>query len=101
MLGLVRYAEGEEPASGSEVALEWTDYEVVGKSLRTTSRRSVAKVGENGQFRLCGLPPDISGLMRASNGRDTTSAVRVHMSSLLGIVGLELPEAPTRVSRQA
>ncbi|HEY4954503.1 MAG TPA: carboxypeptidase-like regulatory domain-containing protein [Gemmatimonadaceae bacterium] len=92
MLGLVRYAEGEEPAVGSEVTLEWTDYDVVGKGLRTTSRRSVAKVSDTGQFRLCGLPQDLSGLLRASSGRDTTSAIRVHTSSLLGIVGLELPE---------
>ena len=93
LLGLVHYAESDQPAGGAEVALEWTDYNVVEeKKLQTTSRRSVAKVGENGQFHLCGLPQDLSGLLTASIGRDTTSAIQVHLSALLGIVGLELPK---------
>ena len=96
LLGLVHYAESDQPAGGAEVVLEWTDYNVVEKKrLQTTSRRSVAKVSESGQFHLCGLPQDLSGLLTASIGPDTTSAIQVHLSALLGIVGLELPKPPS------
>jgi len=96
LLGLVHYAESDQPAGGAEVALEWTDYNVVEKkTLQRTSRRSIAKVSENGQFHLCGLPQDLSGLLTASIGPDTTSAIQVHLSALLGIVGLELPKPAT------
>lgn len=96
LLGLVHFAGSDQAAAGAEVALEWTDYDVVDKRrLQTTSRRSVAKVSESGQFHLCGLPQDLSGLLTASIAGDTTSAVQVHLSALLGIAALELPKPAT------
>jgi len=92
LFGVVQYAETEEPATGAKVMLEWMEYESGGNALRTTPRRRVATVGENGRFKICGLPADLRATLTAARGRDTTAAVNVHLSSLASTAGLQLAE---------
>ena len=98
LLGLVQYAETKEPASGSEVTVVWTDYDVTSKHLRGTPRRRVATVSESGLFHLCGLPAELSATVTAAIRRDTTSAVAVEVNSVIGVIGLELPEPEVAAS---
>ena len=92
LLGVVQYAETEAPAAGAKVMLEWTEYESVGNALRTTPRRRVATVADNGRFRICGLPGDLTATLTAASGADTTAAVILHLNSLVSTAGLELAE---------
>jgi hypothetical protein len=98
LLGVVQYAETEAPAAGAKVMLEWMEYESGGNVLRTTPRRRVATVADNGRFRICGLPGDLTATLTAASGADTTAAVILHLNSLVNSAGLELAEpdaAPT------
>jgi protocatechuate 3,4-dioxygenase beta subunit len=98
LLGVVQYAETEAPAAGAKVMLEWMEYESGGNVLRTTPRRRVATVADNGRFRICGLPGDLTATLTAANGADTTAAVNLYLNSLVSTAGLELAEpdvAPT------
>ncbi|HEY4954504.1 MAG TPA: carboxypeptidase-like regulatory domain-containing protein [Gemmatimonadaceae bacterium] len=92
LFGVVQFAETEAPAAGAKVMLEWMEYESGGNSLLTTPRRRVATVGDNGRFRICGLPSDFTATLTAARGSDTTAAVLVHLNSLANTAGLELAE---------
>jgi hypothetical protein len=98
LLGVVQYAETEAPAAGAKVMLEWMEYESGGNVLRTTPRRRVATVADNGHFRICGLSGDLTVTLTAASGADTTAAVILRLNSLVSTAGLELAEpdvAPT------
>jgi protocatechuate 3,4-dioxygenase beta subunit len=100
LFGLVQFAETEAPAAGAKVLLEWVEYESGGNSLLTTPRRRVATVGENGRFRICGLPSDFTATLTAARGADTTAAVLVRLNSPANTAGLELaePDEPVTAS---
>jgi hypothetical protein len=92
LLGTVEYAETDRPAAGSRVLLEWIEHRVTGKSIQQIPRERSAVVSEEGRFKFCSLPQDVSGTITAMSGADSTSAVDVHLAGPLGVIGLELPE---------
>jgi hypothetical protein len=92
LLGTVQFAETESPAAGSQVILEFIEIRIAGNAIQSIPFRRTAAVAANGQFKLCGLPDDLSGSLMAVNGGDSTTSIPVHLASRLGIVGLELPE---------
>ncbi len=94
ILGTVQYAESEEPAEGAQVILDFVEIRIVGKSIQSIQFHRTATVTGSGRFKLCGLPEDLSGSLIAVKAQDSTTTVGVHLASLLGIVGLELPEPP-------
>lgn len=101
LFGVVQYAETEAPAAGAKVMLEWMEYESSGNVLRTMPRRRVATVADNGRFRICGLPRDLTATLTGASGADTTAVVILHLNSLVSSAGLELAEpdvAPTGVT---
>ena len=99
LLGTVQYAESERPAAGAQVVLEFVQVRISGNSLQAIPYRRLATVASNGRFKLCGLPDELSGAVMAISGQDSTGQVEVHLSSRLGLVGLELPDpVPTASS---
>ncbi|HEY3257828.1 MAG TPA: carboxypeptidase regulatory-like domain-containing protein [Gemmatimonadaceae bacterium] len=92
LLGTVQFAESESPAEGSQVILEFIEIRISGKTLQSIPFRRTATVAANGRFKLCGLPDDLSGSLMAVNGGDSTTSIGVHLTSGIGIVGLELPD---------
>lgn len=96
LIGLVHYAESEDPATGAQVMLDWVDYEITGKSLRTVPRRRIATVAPSGRFQICGIPADFSAALTGASQGDTTSAINVVVGSLISLVGLELPDPAPR-----
>ncbi len=98
LLGVVQFAETQAPAAGAKVMLEWMEYESGSTSVRPTPRRRVATVADNGHFRICGLPADLTATLTAARGADTTAAVLLRLNSTVSTAGLELAEpdvAPT------
>ena len=98
LLGTVQYAESEAPAESAQVILEFVAIRISGKNLQAVPYRRIATVAANGQFKLCGLPDDLSGSVMAISGSDSTGQVDVHLSSRVGAVGLELPDPLPHVS---
>lgn len=93
LLGTVDYAESDAPAAGAKVTMEWSEHRVTGKNIQLIPRERTAFVGEDGKFKLCGLPERVSGTITAISGSDSTSAVDVNLQGPIGVIGLELPEA--------
>ena len=91
LFGTVQYAETDAPAAGAKVMLEWMEYEG-GSSLQTRPRRRVATVADNGHFKICGLPGELTGTLIAARGADTTAALMVHLNTVASTAGLELAE---------
>ena len=91
VVGTVADAESGNPSDGASVSVGWTDYQLSKKSIRTIPQKRVAPVSAAGSFRMCGLPEDLVAAVVASRGNDSTAAVEVNLSSLVGIVSLRLP----------
>ncbi len=91
VVGTVADAESGNPSDGASVSVGWTDYQLSKKSIRTIPQKRVSPVSAAGSFRMCGLPDDLVAAVVASRGNDSTAAVEVNLSSLVGIVSLRLP----------
>jgi hypothetical protein len=98
LLGTVQYAESEGPAEGAQVILEFVAIRISGNNIQAVPYRRLATVASNGHFKLCGLPDDLSGSVMAISGLDSTGQLGVHLSSRVGVVGLELPDPLPHVS---
>ena len=92
LLGTVGYAESQGPATGARVSLEWFEHRVSGKSVQRIPRQRTATVNDEGRFRICGLPEDASGTLTAIANGDSTSAIDIHVTGPIGVVGLEVPD---------
>lgn len=84
LVGFVRDADSEAPAVGARVSLVW--YEVDVSGLRRVPRVREATVTADGRYRLCGLPPEMSGKVQVIRGRVTTGEVPVDIGK--GILGM-------------
>lgn len=92
VLGLVQFAESEQPATGSKVVFEWVEYKTTSRSFQTIPRRKIATVSPSGRFQFCGLPLDVAGTITGENGSDVTASIDVQIASKLSLLGLELPD---------
>lgn len=98
LLGTVQFAESGDPAEGAQIILEFVAIRLSGNSIQAVPYRRTTTVAANGHFKLCGLPDDLSGSVSAISGTDSTGQVGVHLSSPVGVVGLELPDPLPHVS---
>src|SRR5437868_4343543 len=92
LLGTVQYAESGDPAVGAQIILEFVAVRISSNNIQAVPYRRTTTVAANGHFKLCGLPDDLSGSVTAISGTDSTGQVGVHLSSPVGVVGLELPD---------
>jgi hypothetical protein len=91
VVGMVIEAEGDAPATGAGVSLEWTDLEPTEKGFRKVIQRRNGTVKDDGSFRICGLPADLSANAVAARRSDSTSVVGVHVGPFLSVITLFLP----------
>jgi hypothetical protein len=89
-VGIVSEAGTEIPADRAVVSVEWTDYDVRGKSLTTTPRKRSGIVGPDGTYKICGIPGDLETGMFATRGNDTTVAVPADFRPGLSITSFRL-----------
>lgn len=93
LFGVVIDGETEQRVPGADVVLAWSEVQASTEvGLRTIPRQRAAKAGEDGSFRICGLPEDVAGELMAWRGADTTAAVPFAMrSAVLAMRTLALP----------
>ena len=93
-LGFVTVAGSEEPAAGAIVRVEWTDYEVAGKRLRSNDQVRTGVAGPDGSYKICGIPSDLETGVYATIGRDTTTAILTTFRAGLAIVSFRVAGDP-------
>ncbi len=91
LIGMVLEADGDAPAVGANVSLEWVDLIPADKGFRKVFQKRAASVRSDGSFRICGLPADLSTNAIATRGTDSTSIVGVRPSPFLALVTFFLP----------
>lgn len=81
ILGRVIDAGTQGPAVGAEVSVAWKETVVntiVG--VQTTQRVRKATVAEDGTYRICGVPPNLTGTLQAIRGEAQTAEVPIDMT---------------------
>jgi hypothetical protein len=93
LFGVVIDAESERRVPGADVVLAWSEVQASQEvGLRTVPRQRTARAGDDGSFRICGLPPDVAGELMAWHGSDTTAAVPFALrGGVLAVRTLALP----------
>ncbi len=97
MLGRVLDADSDVPSVGAHVSLVWNQVEI-GRSVgvRHVSRVRTATVDSGGSFQICGLPDNMTGVLRASRGGFSTAGVPVKIEGqLVSLASLHVPTADT------
>lgn len=75
LVGKVLDADSEKPLAGARVSLVW--HELSLQTLRREQRVREATVGEDGSYRICGLPAGLEGTVQASFNDQRTAEVRI------------------------
>jgi len=76
LMGRVREADTETPATGAKVSLVWFELDV-SVGLRRTPRVREATVGPDGTYRICGLPGQLDGKLQVLSGPLTSGEINV------------------------
>lgn len=81
VFGVVLDVSGN-PVSGAAVRLTWTEL-VIGRSsgLQRHPQEVAIDSSEDGRFRLCGLPPEITGELLAHRGADSSGLVPIRFGT--------------------
>lgn len=90
VLGIVSEAVTGEPAIGAEVSVEWTDYDMQGKSISIVPQKRSAIVGKDGGYRICGIPADLEAGVVAARAGDTTAALPANFSAGVVLASFQL-----------
>ncbi len=91
LVGIVLGADTDSPVPGATVSVEWMDYQVWKKSIARTPQRRTAAVRDDGTYRVCGLPDDLSTGVIAFRGADSTAVVGVSFVPKLAVLSFRLP----------
>lgn len=95
LLGIVSEAITGEPAAGAEVSMEWTDYDLIGKSLTIVPQKRSAIVGPDGDYRMCGIPADLEAGVVATRAGDTTAALPADFRTGVVLASFQVSPAVT------
>ena len=79
IIGTVRDAITEQPASGVSVTGEWLEYVINRGGMNRQLARLSAKTGENGWFAICNVPGSGIVALTASRGNDSTGVIEVQV----------------------
>ncbi|HEY5086190.1 MAG TPA: carboxypeptidase regulatory-like domain-containing protein [Gemmatimonadaceae bacterium] len=101
ILGRVIDADTDQPATGTEVSVAWTETEVSATTgIHTTPRLRKATVAADGTYRICGVPPAFQGSLQAIHGEAHTAEVPIQAADqLLTLRMLSMP--PMAVAKAA
>lgn len=97
LIGVVLNADSEEPVAGAEVRVWWIELTVGAKfGVRYQPYDRTAPSDENGRYKLCGLPPELSANISATRGSDSTATLPIAYGAPgLGMATLFLPISDT------
>ncbi len=94
LVGFVRDADTEGPASGAKVSLLWYESDPLG--LRKTPRVREQAPSADGHFRICGLPANMSGKVQVFRGGMSSGEVAVDVKDgFLALRSLSVASAAT------
>ena len=90
LVGKVLDADNDSPLVGAKVTLVWQEISLT--TLRKESRVREATVGQDGSYKICGLPAGVSGNVQASfNGQKTAEVgVVIEETHPLGFQSLRI-----------
>jgi len=95
IIGRLLDADTDEPVKGGRVSVVWEEMSI-NAGLRRIPRRRDALAGEDGVYRICGLPNQFEGTLQADNKGITTSEVRVKFEGEhLVVQGLKIGNSNT------
>ncbi|MCC6317342.1 MAG: carboxypeptidase regulatory-like domain-containing protein [Gemmatimonadaceae bacterium] len=95
IIGRLLDADTEQPVKGGRVSVVWEEMSI-NAGLRRVPRRRDALAGEDGVYRICGLPNAFEGTLQADFKGITTSEVRVKFEGdALVVQGLKIGSANT------
>jgi hypothetical protein len=86
LVGFVRDADTETAAKGAKVSLLYYESDPLG--LKKTPRVREAQIGEDGRYRICGLPPSMSGKLQVFRNGVQTGEVPVALGDSSDFKGL-------------
>ena len=97
LVGTVLDADTETPSSGATVSVEWLEYQLGRRSMNRLPQRRIGTVRNDGTYRVCGIPDDLTTGAIAIRGADSTASVPVNFSNQLAVVSFKLqpPGTPT------
>lgn len=77
LVGFVRDADTESPAQGAKVSLLYYESDPLG--FKKTARVREQQIGADGRYRICGLPPTMSGKLQVFRNGVQTGEVPVEL----------------------
>ena len=100
IIGRLLDADTDNPVAGARVSFAWSEISI-SAGVRQLPRVRESRSGDNGVFRICGLPSEVDGTLQAINKGVTTSEVRITLhGEPLAIQALKIGSANT-VSRMS
>jgi hypothetical protein len=95
LIGRLLDADTDEPVKGANVSIAWEEMSL-NAGLRKVPRVRSALSGDDGVFRICGMPAQVEGTLQAMNKGVTTAEVKVKFEGQpLVIQGLKIGNANT------
>ena len=95
VIGRLLDADTDEPVKGARVSVAWEEISI-NAGLRKMPRLRDALTGDDGVYRICGLPPQVDGTLQAQHKGISTSEIRVKFEGQELIVqGLKIGNAQT------
>jgi hypothetical protein len=82
LVGFVRDADTEAPAQGAKVSLLWYESDPLG--FKKTPRVREQQIGPDGRYRICGLPPAMTGKLQVFRSGVQTGEVPVELGGTSG-----------------
>jgi hypothetical protein len=86
LVGFVRDADTEAAAKGAKVSLLYYEADPLG--LKKTAKVREYPIGEDGRYRICGLPPNMSGKLQVFRNGVQTGEVPVALGDSSPLKGL-------------
>ena len=86
LVGFVRDADTDGAAKGAKVSLLYYESDPLG--LKKTPRVREAQIGDDGRYRICGLPPSMSGKLQVFRNGVQTGEVPVALGDSSDFKGL-------------
>ena len=103
LIGRVLDADSDLPATGARVVLYWTELEVSkATGVHRSPRVREATVDSSGTYRVCGIPGNVQGSLRATRGSSATADVPINVQGeLVTLAMLHVPSPDTVVAASA
>jgi hypothetical protein len=79
IVGLVTIAPGSQPAANADVLAQWGELSIQGRTMTTVQQRARTTSGDDGSYRLCGVPVEGTVAFTVTLPKTRTVAVDLEM----------------------